>query len=140
LTSQNTDQKEKAQLDGDKIIPDFDFSGLSEPTSLSEIIELVSPGSIAQYLDTSKENYDVVILDIGSLAESSDARMVSDLADYVVLAVKWGLTSVEQFERSLARGISRTDRSVGAVLTMVPSSTVLEVSTGEKTQHRLAAA
>lgn len=123
-----------------KKLPNFDFSGHAERTSLSEIIEVVSPGSITHYLETSKENYDVVILDIGSLAESSDARMCTDLADYVVLAVKWGQTSVEQLERSLARGLNRTDHSVGAVLTMVPSSTVLEISTGVQTAHRLAVA
>lgn len=136
LESQNQEQKETAQS-GNKIVSDFDFSGQGEQENISDMIELISPGTIAKYLESSKANYDVVVLDIGSLSESSDARMCADLADYVVLAVKWGLTSVEQFERLLSRGLTRTDTSVGAVLTMVPSSEKLEESNKNKTAHRM---
>ncbi|MBV1867161.1 MAG: P-loop NTPase [Marinosulfonomonas sp.] len=117
-----------APLRDGKKVADFDFSGQSEQNRMSDMIELVSPGAIATYLESSKENYDVVVLDIGSLSESSDARMCADLADYVVVAVKWGMTSVEQFERAISRGLNRTAKTVGAVLTMVPSSEVLEKS------------
>ena len=124
-----------------KRVPNFDFSGRIEETNLSDMIEFVSPGTIVSYLESFKANYDIVVLDVGSLSESSDARMCADLADYVVLAVKWGLTSVEQFERSLARGLNRTGKTVGAVLTMVPSSAQLEKSaSGDQTARQQAAA
>ena len=92
------------------------------------MIELINPGTIVKYLESLKADYDVVVLDIGSLSESSDARMCADLADYVVLAVRWGFNTAEQFELSLARGLNRTGKSVGAVLTMVPPSAELERS------------
>lgn len=104
----------------------FDFSGQSAQAKASDMIEFVSPSTIATYLEGSRANYDVVILDVGSLSESSDARMCAELADYVVLAVKWGMTPVDQFERSLARGLKKSGRSVGAVLTMVPRSEDIE--------------
>ncbi|MDH5529072.1 MAG: polysaccharide biosynthesis tyrosine autokinase [Paracoccaceae bacterium] len=126
---------------GNKRVRDFDFSGHVGKTSASDMIKFISPGTIANYLQSSKENYDVVVVDVGSLSESSDARMCADLADYVVLAVRWGMTPREQFERSLARGLNRTGRSVGAVLTMVPPSAELEKSAaGDQTARRLAVA
>ena len=67
--------------------------------------------------------------------------MCADLADYVVLAVGWGMTTLEQLERSLARGLNRTGKSMGAVLTMVPSSARLEQSaSGDPTPRQLAVA
>ncbi|MEE9388240.1 MAG: Wzz/FepE/Etk N-terminal domain-containing protein [Paracoccaceae bacterium] len=132
---QSSAQKDAAHR-GTKKVADFDFSGQSDQDNMSDMIELVSPDTMAKYLETSKAHYDVVVLDIGSLSESSDARMCADLADYVVLAVKWGLTSAEQFERSLSRGLTRTDKSVGAVLTMVPSSEKLEEATKNQKAHR----
>jgi Mrp family chromosome partitioning ATPase len=105
------------------------------------MIEFVSPNTIASYLGASRPDYDVVVLDVGSLSESSDARMCAELADYVVLAVKWGLTSAEQFERSLARGLNKPAKSVAAVLTMVPGSEEVERPTHEDpTTRRLAVA
>lgn len=124
---QNNECSEVA-LSERKRVPNFDFSGRIEETNMSDMIEFVSPSTIVSYLESFKANYDIVVLDVGSIGESSDARMCADLADYVVLAVRWGLISIEQFERSLARGLNRTGKSVGAVLTMVPSSERLEKS------------
>ncbi len=107
---------------------DFEFSGQTDQTKAADFIELVNPEAIANYLESLKANYDIVVLDVGALSESSDARMCADLADYVVLAVKWNLTSVEQLERVLARGLSRPGKSAAAVLTMVPPSEKLERS------------
>ncbi len=83
----------------------------------------------------------MVVLDAGSLSESSDARMCADLADYVLLAVRWNLTSVEQLQRALARGLSRPGKSAGAVLTMVPASEKLErPATADHAARRVAVA
>lgn len=109
-------------------VTDFDFSGRVEASNAADMIELINPGTIVKYLESLKADYDVVVLDIGSLSESSDARMCADLADYVVLAVRWGVNTAEQFELSLVRGLNRTGKSVGAVLTMVPPSAELERS------------
>ncbi len=117
---------EEEAIQGGKTITDFDFSGRVEDSNAADMIELINPGTIVKYLESLKAEYDVVVLDIGSLSGSSDARMCADLADYVVLAVQWGLNTIEEFELSLARGLNRTGKSVGAVLTMVPSSAELE--------------
>nr|WP_317055502.1 Wzz/FepE/Etk N-terminal domain-containing protein [Roseovarius sp. W115]MDV2929086.1 Wzz/FepE/Etk N-terminal domain-containing protein [Roseovarius sp. W115] len=118
----NADAAHQAEMP----ITDFDFSGRVEDAKAADMIELINPGTIVTYLESLKAEYDVVVLDIGSLSESSDARMCADLADYVVLAVRWGFNTIEQFELALARGLNRTGKSVGAVLTMVPSSAELE--------------
>ncbi|MDJ0992324.1 MAG: exopolysaccharide transport family protein [Dinoroseobacter sp.] len=109
-----------------KPVTDFVFSGRVEDTNAADVIELINPATIVKYLESLKAECDVVVLDIGSLCESPDARMCAELADYVVLAVRWGFNQVEQFELSLARGLNRTGKSVGAVLTMVPPSAELE--------------
>lgn len=120
---------------------DFEFSGQTEQAKASDLIEFVNPEAIANYLESSKAHYDVVVLDAGSLSESSDARMCADLADYVLLAVKWNLISVEQLRRALARGLSRPGKSVGAVLTLVPASEKLErPATADHPARRVAVA
>ena len=117
---------------------DFEFSGQTTQTRSSDFIELVNPEAIANYLDSLKADYDIVVLDVGALSESSDARMCAELADYVVLAVKWNLISAEQLERVLARGLTRQGKTVAAVLTMVPRSERLERSaTAEPSARRL---
>ena len=119
----------------------YEFSGQLDEANMSDMIEFVSPSTIVNYLESLKTNCDIVILDVGSLSESSDARMCADLSDYVVLAVGWGMTTLEQLERSLARGLNRTGKSMGAVLTMVPSSARLEQSaSGDPTPRQLAVA
>ncbi|MEM9395653.1 MAG: exopolysaccharide transport family protein [Pseudomonadota bacterium] len=123
-----------------KPLSDFEFSGRVEASNAADVIELINPGTIVKYLESLKLECDVVVLDIGSLSESPDARMCADLADYVVLAVRWGFNPVEQFELALARGLNRAGKSVGAVLTMVPSSAKLEAAAGRDTPARPQAA
>ncbi|MEM7076240.1 MAG: exopolysaccharide transport family protein [Pseudomonadota bacterium] len=98
----------------------FDFSGKVKDANAADVIELINPETILQYFENLKSTYDIAVLDVGSLSESSDARMCAELADYVVLAVKWGEDSAEDFELSVARGLNRTSTQIGAVLTMVP--------------------
>lgn len=119
-------------------LTDFEFSGQTEQTRASDIIEFFVPEAIASYLEGLKTNFDTVVVDVGALSESSDARMCADLADYVVLAVRWNTTSIEQLERVLSQGRNRPDNSIAAVLTMVPPSERLTPSaTSDQAVRRL---
>ena len=126
--AETDDAEAGAQAQMEPPVMDFVFSGRVETSNASDVIELINPGTIKNYLEGLKteNDVDVVVLDIGALSESSDARMCADMADYIVLALRWGSIAAEEFELSLARALHKTGKSIGAVLTMVPQSAKLE--------------
>jgi capsular exopolysaccharide synthesis family protein len=67
--------------------------------------------SMATLIETMRENYDIVILDLPAILVNSDAILLTDLVDGIVCVVRAGVTptalvnrAVEQLEQSKFRG------------------------------------
>jgi protein-tyrosine kinase len=56
---------------------------------------------MAAIIDSMRDSYDVVILDIPALLANSDAILLTDLVDGVVCVVRGGVTSVTAMNRAL---------------------------------------
>jgi Mrp family chromosome partitioning ATPase len=65
-------------------------------------------------LAATRRNHDVVILDAPSLLVSSDAALVTDQADGVILVIRSGVTPVSVVNRALE--LVDADRMRGMVL------------------------
>ncbi|MDQ6671986.1 MAG: CpsD/CapB family tyrosine-protein kinase [Chloroflexota bacterium] len=67
---------------------------------------------LAEIVDTMRQNYDLVILDLPPMLVNSDAALLTDLADGAIYVVRSGITptalvgkALEQVEESKLRGV-----------------------------------
>lgn len=78
--------------------------------------ELVASAEMRTLLDTLRELYEFVILDLPPLAPVIDARSALPLIDGFVLVTKWGRTNITDVERILSTDPRLREKCYGAVL------------------------
>jgi capsular exopolysaccharide synthesis family protein len=80
--------------------------------------EILDSQAMGRFIETLSADYDCVILDTPPVMAVSDARIVAQMADYIVFLVRWERTARELAVNSL-RMIKDTRRQVGVVLSQV---------------------
>lgn len=80
--------------------------------------EIVDSQAMRQFVKSLSESFDLVLIDTPPLMAVSDARIVSNLADYVIFLVRWEKTPRELAINAL-RLLRDAHRHVGVVLSQV---------------------
>ncbi len=81
--------------------------------------ELLHTDAFAVLLEALGAHYDAVLLDAPPLAEGKEACAIGRHADLAVLAIRWGRTSQELVESSVAQLFQAGTPRIGTVLTEV---------------------
>ncbi len=87
-------------------------------------VDIFGNGRMKTLLDTLGERYDAIILDLPSLIESADGRVLAALADAVVMVIRWDATPAEAVISATDLLKSDGTNLVGAILTMVGQTSV----------------
>ena len=78
--------------------------------------ELLAGNEMKNLLETLKEVYDVVILDLPPLAPVIDARSILPFLDGFVLIAKWGSTDIKKLQRIMRTDKRLSEKCYGAVM------------------------
>ena len=78
--------------------------------------ELIASEDMHQLVQTLKEHYEFIILDLPPLGPVIDARSALPLMDGFVLVTKWGKTNITQLERLLSTDPRLREKCYGAVV------------------------
>jgi|GEM_PF-403146 len=85
----------------------------------SGISEFVFSSAMSNMLERLREHFDYVIIDAPPLVPLVDARALAELADRVILAIRWDSTPQDVVTQALATLAPAFDRVLGTVLTRV---------------------
>ena len=91
--------------------------------------EILGSQSMRRLVEALGETYDLVILDTPPLMAVADARLVAELADYIVFLVRWERTSRELAINSVK--LLERHRNVGVVLSQVDVRRHARYGTGD---------
>lgn len=96
------------------------------PLAQSEFtpLDLFSSEAMRQLIDELRERYEVVILDTAPVLPLADTRVLSPLADGVLVVVRWGRTPHSVVRSALDQLYAHGARIAGAVLVGVESGMV----------------
>jgi exopolysaccharide transport family protein len=96
------------------------------PLAQSEFtpLDLFSSEAMRQLIDELRERYEVIILDTAPVLPLADTRVLSPLADSVLLVVRWGRTPHSVVRSALDQLYAHGARIAGAVLEGVESGMV----------------
>lgn len=83
--------------------------------------ELLGSQPMRELLDAMRAAYDVVVVDSAPVLDVADATVLAGRADATLLAVRWGRTTRAQHTEAQERLARVGARTLGVVLTMVPS-------------------
>jgi polysaccharide biosynthesis transport protein len=128
----NTSERNEADsdvLDGGpwkeliRSFPDVDVHYLPLHHTSSDPAALLSEGKLPDLLAQLKESYDCIVIHSDPLLSATSSRLITSLADVVLLAVRWGFTRREVAQNALAligagKGRDRLS-TVNAVITNV---------------------
>ena len=78
--------------------------------------ELIASDEMRELLQTLKEHYEFIVLDLPPLAPVIDARSALPLIDGFVLITKWGQTNITDLERLLSADPRLREKCYGAVM------------------------
>lgn len=78
----------------------------------------MGPALLSEVLSSVADSYDLVIVDMPSLAEGPDVRAAASLLDGFLLVVKWGATASELVRQGFRSAGEARPKFVGAVLNM----------------------
>ncbi|MFA8443995.1 AAA family ATPase [Yoonia sp.] len=78
--------------------------------------ELLAGAEMKRLLETLKEVYEVVILDLPPLAPVVDARSILPFLDGFVLIAKWGSTDITRLQRIMRTDKRLSEKCYGAVM------------------------
>ena len=78
----------------------------------------LTPALLSEVLSNVADSYDLVIVDMPSLAEGPDVRAAASLLDHFLLVVKWGATASELVRQGFRSAGEAQPKFVGAVLNM----------------------
>ena len=78
--------------------------------------ELLASDEMKDLLETLKEVYEFVIIDLPPLAPVIDARCILPLIDGFVLVTKWGSTNITDLERIVGTDTRLREKCYGAVM------------------------
>ncbi len=81
--------------------------------------ELLASPAMEQLLETARQNFDYVIIDLPPLTPVVDARAVTSKVDAFVFVIEWGKTSRKVAQSSLLLDPDLYAKCVGAILTKV---------------------
>jgi len=84
--------------------------------------ELLGSEQMERLITQLRDSYDMVIIDTPPLGPVTDAALLSTHADGVLLAVRYGKTKVDQVRQSVESLEYVDARTLGTVLTMVPTT------------------
>lgn len=82
--------------------------------------ELLSSQSMIDLLNEVRVDYDLVLIDTPALLPVTDAAAVAQLADGVLLIVRYGRTTSSQVETAMDALTAVSGRLLGTVITIVP--------------------
>lgn len=76
------------------------------------------------FVRKATETWDLVIVDLPSLASGPDVRTAAQTLDAFVLVLKWGDTNAELIQRAMQSSGSARTKFVGAILNMADEKTI----------------
>ena len=82
-----------------------------------------------------RQKYDQIILDTPPVLGISDTRVAIRLADAIILAVRWGHTSVEVAQNSVKTLAQHEAPVAGVVLTRIDVKKHAKLAYGDAEQH-----
>jgi succinoglycan biosynthesis transport protein ExoP len=85
-------------------------------SQLAQSSEVLASVAAKKVLDSLRDQYDYVIVDLSPLVPIVDVRATSHLVDCYLLVVEWGRTRVEMAQRALADAPSVQENLLGVVL------------------------
>jgi succinoglycan biosynthesis transport protein ExoP len=71
----------------------LDLLPMDAPTSVGQLIGVVSPTMMQGLLAAVKDRYDVIVVDLPALTPVADVKAISHLIDHFLLVTEWGRTS-----------------------------------------------
>jgi succinoglycan biosynthesis transport protein ExoP len=89
---------------------------------LAHTTEILASSRATALIETLRERYDNVVVDLSPLTPVVDVRATQKLIDAYVLVVEWGRTRVDLIEHALRDAQGLCDNLLGVVLNKVPPS------------------
>jgi succinoglycan biosynthesis transport protein ExoP len=71
----------------------LDLLPMDAPTSVGQLIGVVSPAMMQGLLAAVQDRYDVIVIDLPALTPVADVKAISHLIDHFLLVTEWGRTS-----------------------------------------------
>jgi succinoglycan biosynthesis transport protein ExoP len=91
---------------------------------LAHSIEFLASSRATALIESLRERYDNVVVDLSPLTPVVDVRATQQLIDSYVLVVEWGRTRVDQVQRALRDAPGLHDNLLGVVLNKAPLSSI----------------
>jgi succinoglycan biosynthesis transport protein ExoP len=113
----------------------LDFLPVGPPTGMGHPIGIVSPAAMQKLLESMRDRYDYIILDLPAIAPPvADVKVGSHMIDYFILVIEWGRTSREAVIEALNTAPLILEKLLGAVLNKA-DSTALKRPESYKGRH-----
>ncbi|MBT0958245.1 polysaccharide biosynthesis tyrosine autokinase [Alphaproteobacteria bacterium KMM 3653] len=100
-------------------LPEYDIDILSGEESLVNAADLYSSKKFAGMIQEMREVYDIIVIDTPPVLVVPDARIIANVADAVLLCVKWDSTSEAQVAEAMRLFRSDNTRVTGLALTQI---------------------
>ena len=78
-----------------KTVPELGLDYLPSPTSPVDPLAIIAAAGLPELLKQARARYDCIIIDTAALLGTTEARLLSAMADEVLFAVRWGSTRRE---------------------------------------------
>ena len=88
----------------------------SGSTKLSHTSELLSSSGMAQLLDSARETFDVIVVDLAPLVPVIDAKAIEPQVDGFIFVTQWGVTPATTVQNVLAAEPQIASKVIGVVL------------------------
>jgi succinoglycan biosynthesis transport protein ExoP len=92
------------------------FLPMAAKTRLSHTNEILASAGMKKLIDTLRDAYDYVLIDLPPLTPVVDVRSTNQIVDSYLFVVEWGKTSVEAVERALSSAPMIYENLLGVVL------------------------
>lgn len=94
----------------------FDFLPCSTEFGPLNSSDLLNSSAIKEMLESAKDTYDYVLVDLPPILPVVDVQAVAHLFDSFVMVVEWGSTSTDEIRKAVTCSSVVSERLVGAVL------------------------
>lgn len=112
------------------------FVPMVAKTRLSHTNEILASPTMKKLMDSLREVYDYVFIDLPPLVPVVDVRSTNQLVDSYLLVVEWGRTSVDAVERALGSAPLVYENLMGVVLNKADLEAMRHYSRGADDSHK----
>lgn len=91
----------------------------ARPLPTNDPYEILAAASLRRLLETLRERYDYVVLDLSPMGPVAEVQATAELVDFYFFVIEWGRTKIETVERVLSEASDVYERIAGIVLTKV---------------------